>query len=137
MAPVGKNTAEEPTVELIHALARDGLEKFGHHGPMAAMGVPRPTLPQWDDIQMLTAQVATKPHLEDVEAGTDLVIGPNAKKPLRLEIPIFVSDMSFGALSSKSTTPKPGRARLDACEQSVLAIEVGRIDRWRSRPSFR
>ena len=49
MAPVGKNTAEEPTVELIHALARDGLEKFGHHGPMAAMGVPRPTLPQWDD----------------------------------------------------------------------------------------
>ena len=40
-------------------------------------------------------------------------------------------------LPSKSTTPKPGRARLDACEQSVLAIEVGRIDRWRSRPSFR
>ena len=67
-------------VELIHALARDGLEKFGHHGPMAAMGVPRPTLPQWDDIQMLTAQVATKPHLEDVEAGTDLVIGPQCEE---------------------------------------------------------
>lgn len=100
--PTGKNTPEEPTVELIHALARDGLEKTGHHGPMAAMGVPRPTLPQWDDIQMLTAQVATKPLLEDVEVGTELVIGSNAKKPLRLDIPIFVSDMSFGALSEEA-----------------------------------
>ena len=33
-----ENTPEEPTVELIHALARDGLEKTGHHGEMAAMG---------------------------------------------------------------------------------------------------
>ena len=49
-------------LELIHALARDGLEKTGHHGPMDAMGVPRPTLPQWDDIQLLTAQLATRPR---------------------------------------------------------------------------
>ncbi len=66
------------------------------------MGVPRPTLPQWDDIQVLTGQLATKPLMEDVEVGTDLVIGKNAKKPLRLEIPLFVSDMSFGALSEES-----------------------------------
>ncbi|MGI9472666.1 MAG: glutamate synthase-related protein [Rubripirellula sp.] len=100
--PVGHNTAEEPTVELIHALARDGLEKTGHHGALAAMGVPRPTLPQWDDIQVLTAQLASKPLLDDVDVGTELVIGPNATKPLRLEIPIFVSDMSFGALSEEA-----------------------------------
>ena len=43
--PQPKNTAEEPTVEFIHALARDGLEKTGHHGPVAAMGVPRNLLP--------------------------------------------------------------------------------------------
>ena len=110
--PAGKNTAEEPTVELIHALARDGLEKFGHHGPMAAMGVPRPTLPDWNDIQLLTAQVATKPLQENVEVGTDLVIGPNAKQPLRLEIPIFVSDMSFGALSEEAKTAMARGAEL-------------------------
>lgn len=110
--PAGKNTPEEPTVELIHALARDGLEKTGHHGPMAAMGVPRATLPKWDDIQMLTAQVATKPLLEDVAVGTELVIGPNAKKPLRLEIPIFVSDMSFGALSEEAKTAMARGAEL-------------------------
>ncbi|REJ69999.1 MAG: glutamate synthase [Planctomycetota bacterium] len=100
--PKAQNTPEEPTVELIHALARDGLEKTGHHGPLAAMGVPRPTLPQWDDIQVLTAQLAKRPLLEDSKVGTDIIIGPNAKKPLRLEIPIFVSDMSFGALSEEA-----------------------------------
>ena len=100
--PTATATPEEPTVELIHALARDGLEKTGHHGPLAAMGVPRPTLPQWDDIQLLTAQLATRPLLEDTEVGTEIVVGPNAKKPLRLEIPIFVSDMSFGALSEEA-----------------------------------
>lgn len=100
--PTAAATPEEPTVELIHALARDGLEKTGHHGPMAAMGVPRSTLPQWDDIQLLTAQLASKPLLEEVEVGTELVIGPNAQQPLRLQIPIFVSDMSFGALSEEA-----------------------------------
>lgn len=100
--PEGKNTPEEPTVELIHTLARDGLEKVGHHGPMAAMGVPRVTLPQWDDIQMLTAQVATKPLMDDAAVATELVVGPKAKKPLKLDIPIFVSDMSFGALSEEA-----------------------------------
>lgn len=100
--PTAAATPEEPTVELIHALARDGLEKTGHHGPLAAMGVPRSELPQWDDIQMLTAQLARKPLLEDAEVGTELVIGPNAKKPLRLNIPLFVSDMSFGALSEEA-----------------------------------
>ncbi len=101
-APVAKNTPEEPSLEFIHMLARDGLSKTGHHGPMGAMGVPRPTLPSWDDIQILTAQLATKPLLEDVAVGTELVIGPNAAKPLRLEIPLFVSDMSFGALSEEA-----------------------------------
>ncbi|MFQ5589026.1 MAG: glutamate synthase-related protein [Nitrospiria bacterium] len=99
-----KPTAEEPTLKFIHDLAQDGLSKVGHHGPMGAMGVPRAQLPQWDDIQILTAQVATKPLMEDVPVGTDLVIGPNAEKPLRLDIPLFVSDMSFGALSEEAKT---------------------------------
>jgi glutamate synthase domain-containing protein 2/CDGSH-type Zn-finger protein len=101
-APPARNTPEEPTVELIHALARDGLSTFGHHGPMAAMGIPRAELPRWDDLQLLTAQLATKPLLEDMEVGTELVIGPKAKKPLRLASPLFVSDMSFGALSEEA-----------------------------------
>ncbi|MBT3786753.1 MAG: glutamate synthase [Alphaproteobacteria bacterium] len=97
--PKAEPTGEEPTVARIHELARNGLSRVGHHGPMDAMGVPRGDLPSWDDIQMLTAQMATKPLLDDAVVGTELVIGPKAKKPLVLDIPLFVSDMSFGALS--------------------------------------
>jgi len=77
-------TPEEPTVKRIHDLAKFGLEQTGHHGEMVAMGVPRTTLPQWDDIQILAAQFATKPLMEDVAVGSELVIGANAKKPLVL-----------------------------------------------------
>ncbi|MEL7486186.1 MAG: glutamate synthase-related protein [Pseudomonadota bacterium] len=92
-------TAEEPYTKLIQQYAADGLEKTGHHGAVVAMGLPRTELPDWDDIQVLTAQLHRPPLLDDAPVGTDVVIGPNAQKPLRLDIPLFVSDMSFGALS--------------------------------------
>ncbi len=92
-------TDEEPHVREIRALAEHGLSRTGHHGPAAAMGVPYDRLPDWDDIQFVTAQLGALPHLDEVEVGTELVIGPRAERPLRLELPIFVSDMSFGALS--------------------------------------
>ncbi len=95
-------TADEPHAKLIHKLAADGLSKFGHHGPVSAMGVSRRELPTWDDLQFVTAQLATVPQLDDVAVATDLVIGPNAAKPLHLDIPLFVSDMSFGALSEEA-----------------------------------
>lgn len=90
---------EEPRNGDIQALARDGLSRTGHHGPVAAMGVPRDQLPDWDDIQIVTAQLHRRPLLEDVAVNSKTVIGPRAKKPLILDIPLFVSDMSFGALS--------------------------------------
>ncbi len=93
---------DEPHNKYIRQLAKDGLTKFGHHGKVSAMGVSRLELPTWDDIQILTAQLATRPRLDDHPVSTELVIGPNAQKPLRLEIPLFVSDMSFGALSEEA-----------------------------------
>jgi glutamate synthase domain-containing protein 2/nitrite reductase/ring-hydroxylating ferredoxin subunit len=94
-----KGSPAEPHVQLIRSLANDGLEKVGHHGPVAAMGVPRTELPAWDDLQFVTAQLARVPQLDDAPVGTGLVVGPKAGRPLELEIPIIVSDMSFGALS--------------------------------------
>lgn len=100
--PVAVATKEEPTVTFIHQLAREGLSKSGHHGPMTSMGVPRHELPHWDDLQIMAAQMAIKPLMEDHSVATELVIGPEAKKPLTLKIPLFVSDMSFGALSEEA-----------------------------------
>ncbi|HEC12853.1 MAG TPA: glutamate synthase [Acidiferrobacteraceae bacterium] len=100
--PTAKPTPEEPTVEFIHRLAREGLSKFGHHGQMTSMGIPRYELPYWDDLQIMVAQMATKPLMENDSVGTELIIGPEAKLPLNLKIPLFVSDMSFGALSEEA-----------------------------------
>lgn len=102
MVPEARATEEEPTVEFIHQLANEGLSKVGHHGPMSAMGVPRKDLPSWDDVQIMVAQLARKPLMDDVPVTTELVIGPEAEKPLVLDIPLFVSDMSFGALSEEA-----------------------------------
>jgi len=102
--PEATPTPEEPTVARIHDLARDGLSKLGHHGEMGAMGVPRKDLPHWDDIQILPAQMARKPLLDDVPVQTSVTIGPRAARPLQLDIPLFVSDMSFGALSEEAKT---------------------------------
>lgn len=100
--PIAVPTPEEPTVAYIHQLAKEGLSKVGPHGEIGAMGVPRSELPDWNDLQFMTAQLATKPLAEDAPVGTELVIGPNAKKPLTLKMPIFVTDMSFGALSEEA-----------------------------------
>ncbi|MDK1010717.1 MAG: glutamate synthase-related protein [Actinomycetota bacterium] len=97
-------TPVEPFVKDIRELAAYGLERLGHHGATAAMGVPRTSLPQWDDIQIVTAQLARPPLLDDEPVDTGIVIGPAAKRPLALDIPLFVSDMSFGALSSEAKT---------------------------------
>jgi len=84
----------------IKAMAKNGLE--GHHGEMVAMGVPRIDLPEWDSIQIMVAQMATKPLMDNANVNTQLIIGPRAKKPLVLDKQIFVSDMSFGALSEEA-----------------------------------
>ena len=95
-------TPDEPTNSYIRNLAKNGLKKWGHHGETSSMGVPLTELPRWNDIQVLTAQLATKPLLDEANVDTKLIIGPNAKRPLVLEIPIFVSDMSFGSLSEEA-----------------------------------
>lgn len=97
-------TADEPHVKYIRKLADEGLSKVGHHGPAAAMGVTRDSQPKWEDLQFVVGQLHKLPLLDDEPVGTDIVIGPNAERPLRLDIPLFVSDMSFGALSEEAKT---------------------------------
>ena len=92
----------EPYSLYIKELAQNGLRNYGKHGPSAAMGVDRNSLPKWENIQFLPAQVARRPLLDDENVKTKVTIGKQAKKPLVLEKPIFVSDMSFGALSREA-----------------------------------
>ncbi|MEO0983703.1 MAG: glutamate synthase-related protein [Pseudomonadota bacterium] len=128
-------TAEEPLNGQIQAYARDGLSKTGHHGVVDAMGVPRDDLPAWDEIQVLTAQLHRKPLLDEVDIDTRTVIGPNAQKPLTLEIPLFVSDMSFGALSEPAKVALARGAELSGTgicsgEGGMLAEEQAQNSRY-------
>ena len=92
-------TPDEPHVGLIRRLANEGLDYLGHHGPVSSMGVPRDELPHWDSIQFVTAQLARRLQLDEVAVATSVTIGPEAARPVHMDIPLFVSDMSFGALS--------------------------------------
>jgi nitrite reductase/ring-hydroxylating ferredoxin subunit len=94
--------ATEPYTGYIKELAKNGLKNYGHHGPSSSMGVDRNLLPKWENIQFLPAQLSRKPLLDDEEVSTKVIIGGRAKKPLELDIPFFVSDMSFGALSKEA-----------------------------------
>lgn len=58
----------------------------------------------WDDILIRGAQLATLPLDPDEPVNTRTVIGPRARQPLVIETPIYVTHMSFGALSAEMQT---------------------------------
>lgn len=65
-----------------------------------AMGTQMP-MPNWDDILLLGAQLNPPPLDEHAPVDTTTVIGKNAKRPMILQNPVYVSHMSFGALSKE------------------------------------
>lgn len=79
-------------MEEIHQMAVSGKKIDG------AMGTQMP-MPSWDDILLLGAQLNPLPLNDDDEVSTRTVIGKRAKKPMVLENPVYISHMSFGALS--------------------------------------
>lgn len=66
-----------------------------------AMGT-RMKMPNWDDILVLGAQLNPPPLEEHAEVSLQTVIGRHAKKPMVLDMPVYISHMSFGALSKET-----------------------------------
>ncbi len=89
----------------------------------AAMGTVLP-MPNWDDILILGAQLDPMPLDEHAEVNTKTVIGRNAKKPLILENPVYISHMSFGALSREA---KISLAKGSAMAHSAMCSGEGGI----------
>jgi glutamate synthase domain-containing protein 2 len=93
----GKEESEElePSMPDIHAMsvtARSVIEPMRTKKPV----------PSWDDILIMGAQIARIPLNEDIPVSTRTVIGPTAKQPLVIELPFFITHMSFGALSRET-----------------------------------
>ena len=104
-------------MEEIHQMAVSG--KSIH----AAMGTKLP-MPNWDDILILGAQLDPMPLDEHANVNTTTVIGKHAKKPMILENPVYVSHMSFGALSKEA---KVSLARGTALAHSAMCSGEGGI----------
>ena len=76
----------------------------------------------WDDILIKGAQIARLPLNEDEPVSTRTTIGPKADKPLVMETPIFVTHMSFGALSKEA---KIALARGSAAVETAICSGEG------------
>lgn len=86
---------KEEKFSLIHKLARTGKSEI------SPMGTRKP-YPGLETILFRGAQFSRFPLDEGESVSSKTVIGPAAKQPLELEIPFYVSHMSFGALSKEA-----------------------------------
>ena len=82
-------------MDAIHEMAVTG------ESIVSAMYTDMP-MPNWDEILILGNQLNPQPLESDVDVNTQTVIGKNAKKPLVIESPIYITHMSFGALSRET-----------------------------------
>lgn len=84
----------EEWVKDIHTMAKTGM-------PIIAPMATKKSLVSWEDILILGAQLNPMPLDEHEEVSTKTIIGKHAQKPMELESPIYISHMSFGALSKE------------------------------------
>ena len=59
-------------------------------------------MPNWDEILIIGSQLNPQPLESTVDVNTQTIIGKNARKTLVIESPIYITHMSFGALSRET-----------------------------------
>ena len=101
----------------IHQMAVNG------QSIIEAMGTQMP-MPSWDDILILGAQLNPPPLMEHDAVDTETIIGKNAEKPMVLKNPVYISHMSFGALSKET---KVALAKGSAMAGSAMCSGEGGI----------
>ncbi|MFI3172795.1 MAG: glutamate synthase-related protein [Eubacteriales bacterium] len=89
-----RSDSSERYMDEIHEIAMNG------HSIHAAMSTKNPGA-KWEDILVLGAQLNPPPLHDGDPVNTITVLGKRAKKPMLLESPIYISHMSFGALSKE------------------------------------
>ncbi len=90
-----KRESDELEVHMvdIHQLAESGKS------PVVEPMRTKKTVISWDDILIKGAQLSKIPLNRNETVTTRTVIGPKAKTPLVIENPVYITHMSFGALS--------------------------------------
>ena len=83
------------TMDYIHKISVSGTS------PGEAMDTLE-NVPNFKDVLILGAQLSRFPLMSDEIVDVSVTIGKSSKKPMKLSMPIFVSHMSFGALSKNA-----------------------------------
>jgi len=82
----------EKHMDIIHQMAISGKSII------EPMGTKLPII-SWDDILIMGAQLGKLPLEYDDEVNLKTIIGKKSKKPMAIDMPVYISHMSFGALS--------------------------------------
>lgn len=114
-------------MEEIHEMAVTG------HSIHGAMGT-RMAMPGWDEILLLGAQLNPMPLEEHAKVTTTTVLGKHAKRPMILENPVYISHMSFGALSREI---KISLARGSALAKAAMCSGEGGILKEEMESAYR
>lgn len=85
----------EVHMDEIHEMSKTG------ESIISAMGTTLPVI-SWKDILILGSQLNPSPLMENEDVSLKTIIGKHAKKPMVLESPVYVTHMSFGALSKEA-----------------------------------
>ncbi len=111
----------------IHKMAVTGKSAIEAMGTQMKM-------PDWDDILILGAQLNPPPLDESADVSLKTVIGKNAKKPMAIDMPVYISHMSFGALSKET---KIALAKGSALAGTAMCSGEGGILPEEKEASFR
>lgn len=90
-----QSDSKEVSMTDIHEMTRTGKSII------SAMGTTKPII-SWDDVVILGNQLNPQPLLETEEVSLQTVIGKKSQKPMVLESPVYITHMSFGALSKSA-----------------------------------
>ncbi len=115
--PAKSEDSHESYLADIHAMAATGSSI------VEPMQTRKKTL-SWDDILIQGAQLARIPLNHEEPVDTTTVIGPQAQQPLILATPIYISHMSYGALSREA---KIALARGSKAIQTAIGSGEGGI----------
>ena len=99
---------QENIIELIPGLRHLGIQNMLENSLRAESGdiLHRPMgsskkWPHLDSITFIPAQTTPFPIESDVEVDVQVTIGPRAKKPMKIKIPLMISGMAYGIALSE------------------------------------
>ncbi|MDQ7094597.1 FMN-binding glutamate synthase family protein [Desulfosporosinus sp. PR] len=132
----------------LRAIAETGIRAETGKALSRPMGSPLRLSP-WEKLLLNPRQLFQLPTKKQTEIKTEVTIGPNAKKPLKINLPILITGMSYGGslnlrmkealakgASLAGTATNTGESSVTAEERKAGKFLIGQYNRggWLNTP---